>query len=87
MSILAPIYQCCLIRQSTLRTLLSFVSQPGGRLSKRIRKSMSNDAVAPVLLEGHLEALDRRVHKILDVVGTCLKTKPSTDVIIFDEFL
>lgn len=52
-----------------------------------MRKAMSNDAVAPVLLDGHLEALDRRVHKILAVVETCLKSKPFTEVIVFDEFL
>lgn len=52
-----------------------------------MRKAMSTDAVAPVILDGHLEALDRRVHKILAVIETCLKTKPSTEVIIYDEFL
>ncbi|OQR69734.1 dentin matrix protein 4-like, partial [Tropilaelaps mercedesae] len=85
-SILAPVYQCCLVRQSTLRTLLKFVTTPGYRLSKKLRQSMSSDAVAPILLDGHLEALDRRVHKILGVVDTCLRNRSFSEVIIFDEF-
>lgn len=86
MSILAPVYQCCLVRQSTLRTLLSFVTQSGNRLSKLMKKSMASDPVSPILIGAHFDALDRRVHKVLSVVDKCLKNKHFTEVIVYDEF-
>ncbi|CAG2119293.1 unnamed protein product, partial [Medioppia subpectinata] len=46
LSILAPLAQCCVIRQTTLKRVLSF-TQPDNRLSHVMRKSLSADPVNP----------------------------------------
>ncbi|KAF5285801.1 hypothetical protein FQA39_LY04262 [Lamprigera yunnana] len=72
LSILAPVLQCCMVRQSTLETLLKFHNGPV-KLSAALRKSLEKDPVAPVLWEPHLEALDRRVQIILRGIRDCLQ--------------
>jgi hypothetical protein len=74
MSILAPLYQCCMLRLDTLATLLAYHTGPV-RLSGAMRRSLSRDPVAPVLLEAHLLALDRRVQVVLQVVRECLDSR------------
>ncbi|XP_074040838.1 extracellular serine/threonine protein CG31145 [Leptinotarsa decemlineata] len=72
LSILAPVLQCCLLRRSTLETLLRFHNGPT-KLSAALRESMSKDPVAPVLWHPHLTALDRRVEIILRGLRDCLQ--------------
>ncbi|XP_011602005.2 uncharacterized protein isoform X1 [Takifugu rubripes] len=72
-SILAPLQQCCRIRRSTLLRL-RLLSLPDSRLSDMMRASLARDplaAVAPILSEPHLSALDRRLATVLQVVRTC----------------
>ncbi|CAL4060549.1 unnamed protein product, partial [Meganyctiphanes norvegica] len=84
LSILAPIYQCCLIRHSTLTTLLRF-QNGGAPLSEAMRESLSEDPIAPVLWEPHLVALDRRLNIILQVVRECSeKAQDPLQVIVND---
>ena len=71
MSILAPVYQCCLFRYSTLEKLLNFHKGPVS-LGSAMQQSLYQDAVSPVLLKGHLTALDRRVKIILKTVRECI---------------
>ena len=85
MSILAPIYQCCLIRYTTFIKLIKLYLGPD-RLSILMRQSMKRDVVNPILTETHLTALDRRVIKILKAIHECIETNPYTDVIIDDFF-
>ena len=85
MSLLAPIHQCCLIRYSTLSTLLSYYQGPQ-HLSDAMRRAMETDPVAPVLKERHLKALDRRLKKILIIVHRCLEINGVESVVIVDGF-
>jgi len=85
LSCLAPLSQCCTIRQSTLRKVLSFTQQ-NQSLSSLMRKSLSVDPVNPVLSEPNLKALDRRVNIILQTVRECITQKPNQEIINFDEF-
>ncbi|XP_014213675.1 extracellular serine/threonine protein CG31145 isoform X3 [Copidosoma floridanum] len=71
-SCLSPLLQCCMIRQSTLATLLRYHNGPV-RLSNAMRESLAKDPVAPVLWEPHLEALDRRIPIILEAVRKCIE--------------
>ncbi|KAL4717970.1 hypothetical protein ACJJTC_013009 [Scirpophaga incertulas] len=71
LSILAPLLQCCLVRHTTLQTLLKFHN--GIPLSKYLRESMKADPISPILWEPHLEALDRRIVIILDAIRKCVE--------------
>uniref|UniRef100_A0A182N4U7 Fam20C domain-containing protein n=1 Tax=Anopheles dirus TaxID=7168 RepID=A0A182N4U7_9DIPT len=78
LSILAPVLQCCLIRASTLETLLRFHNGPRS-LSEAMRESMGVDPIAPVLWEPHLTALDRRVAIVLQAVRDCIHKSADDD--------
>lgn len=87
LSILEPIRQCCLFRQSTLLRLLQFhtrQSEPNGSrwpsLSQAMRSSLAKDPVNPVLTEANLIALDRRVYITLTTLRECLSKKKAQDV-------
>ncbi|XP_071041858.1 extracellular serine/threonine protein CG31145-like [Parasteatoda tepidariorum] len=83
MSILTPLLQCCVIRLSTFNKLYAFNLGPR-KLSDIMRDSLADDPVAPVLLEAHLKALDRRVAKVLDAIRQCLvANKP--DLVFLDD--
>ncbi|XP_068434199.1 extracellular serine/threonine protein kinase FAM20C isoform X1 [Clinocottus analis] len=72
-SILVPLQQCCRIRRSTLLRL-RLLSLPDFRLSDAMRESLLRDplaAVAPLLSEPHLLALDRRLAAVLRAVEAC----------------
>lgn len=63
----------CRIRRSTLLRL-RLLSLPEFRLSDVLRESLAQDplaAVAPLLSEPHLSALDRRLAAVLQEVQTC----------------
>ncbi|XP_057673088.1 extracellular serine/threonine protein kinase FAM20C [Corythoichthys intestinalis] len=84
LSILAPLKQCCRIRRSTLLRL-RLLFYPDFRLSDVMRQSLAQDplaAVAPLLSEPHLAALDRRLATILQMVENC--EKHHEDVILND---
>jgi len=82
LSILAPLYQCCMVRESTLSTLLTYHTGPL-RLSEAMRRSTSDDPVTPVLLEPHLEAIDRRVARVLTTVRDCINSGKVLEKIVF----
>ncbi|XP_040578284.2 extracellular serine/threonine protein CG31145 isoform X8 [Lepeophtheirus salmonis] len=71
-SILAPIYQCCLFKYSTLKRLLLFIKGPIS-LSEAIIYSMQNDPLSPILFEPHLKAIDHRLIIVLKTLRECLK--------------
>lgn len=50
-----------------------------------MRDAMSNDPIAPVLWEPHLEALDRRVVIILQGIRDCLKKVDSEERKTYEE--
>ncbi|NWI61979.1 FA20C kinase, partial [Todus mexicanus] len=70
-SILAPLQQCCSIKKSTHLRLQLLATQPY-RLSDVLREALAADPLAPVLTEPHLQALDRRLGKVLALVARCL---------------
>lgn len=85
MSILAPVYQCCLIRYSTFLKLTKLYMGPD-KMSDLMRESMSMDNINPVLTDAHLDALDRRIAKTIRVIHDCIEQSPYMDVIVDDFF-
>ena len=62
--------QCCMVRASTLNTLLKYHQSPQS-LGAALRQSLEKDAVKPVLLDNQFSAIDRRVSLILQVLVQC----------------
>ncbi|XP_077406170.1 pseudokinase FAM20A [Vanacampus margaritifer] len=85
MSILAPLLQCCIIKQSTLLRL-QLLAQPHFRLSDVMRESLQKDPLRPILTESHLSALDRRLVKILRAVQRCTR-KLGDERVIANDFI
>ncbi|KAI5088878.1 extracellular serine/threonine protein kinase FAM20C [Silurus meridionalis] len=86
-SILTPLVQCCRIRRSTLLRL-QLLSSSQYRLSDVMRASLSQDpldAVAPLLTESHLTALDRRLATVIQTVQQCLLRHPNHHDVIYDD--
>ncbi|XP_067254843.1 extracellular serine/threonine protein kinase FAM20C isoform X2 [Chanodichthys erythropterus] len=86
-SILAPLVQCCRVRRSTLLRL-RLLSLPAYRLSDVVRASLSQDplaAVAPLLTESHLSALDRRLATVIQTIQDCLEQHQHHSDVIYDD--
>lgn len=81
LTILAPLYQCCKIRESTWQTLLILQN---GLLSKIMWTLLSQDSISPVLYDKYYPALDRRLQNILNEVKKCIATKSLQNVIVTD---
>ena len=81
--ICTPVHiQCCVIRYSTISMLLSYHSGPV-LLSAALNRSLSSDPIKPVLTNQHLEAVDRRVGLVLQVVRECLDTAEMAENVVF----
>ncbi|XP_055385248.1 glycosaminoglycan xylosylkinase homolog [Condylostylus longicornis] len=67
--ILAPLYQCCLIRKTTWDrlTVLS-----GGSLTDLIDRMTKNDDLYPLISEKHRKGIERRLLTIYAVVEHCM---------------
>ncbi|KAF2360275.1 FAM20 C-terminal [Trinorchestia longiramus] len=88
LSILAPLYQCCVIRHSTLKTLMGYQIHGGtsDSLSNSLRRSLSTDPLTPVLWEPHLEAVDRRLALVLQAVRLCVEKAEDPSTVVIDDF-
>ncbi|XP_016144536.1 glycosaminoglycan xylosylkinase-like [Sinocyclocheilus grahami] len=80
-SILAPLYQCCMVRVSTWNRLNLL---KGGVLSSAMRQATAHDPVFPVLTGPHLAALDRRLNGVLATVRQCMETQGADNTLIED---
>lgn len=83
-SIIAPLRQCCQIRKSTFLKLAKLYTGPE-RLSELLDNSMKSDPVYPILLQAHLNAVDRRVIHILRVVARCVEVAQSVHEVIIND--
>ena len=74
MRILSPLYQCCVVRLSTVGRLLQLYDEKE-RLSDVMRRSLQHDPLDTVLTEAHLAALDRRLAVVLKEIYQCIQAK------------
>lgn len=85
LSILAPIYQCCMIRMSTLEILLGFhnSNSPDKSLGQSLKASLNLDPLSAVLLDDHYKAVDRRVGLFLKIMRECIKEADHLSDVIY----
>jgi len=77
--ILAPLYQCCVLREKTYSTLLAL---RGNKLSELMRRAQENSHISPLLAEGHLAAMDRRLTLIFAAIQVCFRGFGERNVLI-----
>lgn len=81
-SILSPIRQCCIVRNSTWNRILQFQN---GVLRQLMESAMAVDLLSPVLHHSHLSAMSERLHHIISTVQHCINEK-GLDVVIVDKW-
>ncbi|XP_030629369.1 extracellular serine/threonine protein kinase FAM20C [Chanos chanos] len=79
-SILVPLSQCCRVKKST-HLRLQLLAKEEYKLSALMEESLRNDALAPILIQPHLEAMDRRLRLILQVIGDCVEKEGYANVV------
>lgn len=86
LSILVPLSQCCRVRQSTYLRL-QLVAKEDYRLSALMEESLSQDRLSPLLIQPHLQAMDRRLRLVLQVLAGCIDKEGYANVVEedFDE--
>uniref|UniRef100_A0A3P8XRK4 FAM20 C-terminal domain-containing protein n=1 Tax=Esox lucius TaxID=8010 RepID=A0A3P8XRK4_ESOLU len=80
-SILAPLYQCCMVRVSTWNRLNLLRA---GALSSAMRQALTFDPINPVLAEPHLAALDRRLSGVIETIRQCVESQGPDNTLIED---
>ncbi|KAM9478495.1 glycosaminoglycan xylosylkinase-like isoform 2-T2 [Salvelinus alpinus] len=80
-SILASLYQCCMVRMSTWNRLNLLRA---GALSSAMRQALTFDPINPVLAEPHLAALDRRLSGIIATIRQCVESQGPDNTLIED---
>ncbi|XP_043959444.1 extracellular serine/threonine protein kinase FAM20C [Gambusia affinis] len=71
MSILVPLLQCCRVRKST-HLRLQLLAKEEYKLSVLMAESMTRDRLDPILIQPHLDALDRRLRLVLKALSDCI---------------
>uniref|UniRef100_A0A0K8UFU9 Glycosaminoglycan xylosylkinase n=4 Tax=Bactrocera latifrons TaxID=174628 RepID=A0A0K8UFU9_BACLA len=69
LDILAPLYQCCLIRKTTWDRLQVF---SGGVLTELIDRLSKHDALFPLITDKHKRGVERRLLVVYAVVEYCM---------------
>lgn len=81
-NLLSPLYQCCMVRLSTVDRLLALYDT-SNRLSDVMRRSLASEILDSVLTEAHLAALDRRLAVVIDEIYQC--AQKSIQPVIIDD--
>ncbi|XP_063696804.1 glycosaminoglycan xylosylkinase homolog isoform X2 [Culicoides brevitarsis] len=68
LDILAPLYQCCMIRKSTYDRMLLFT---GGSLTDTLKELTKEDPLDPLLTDEHYIAMEKRLLTVFVTVQLC----------------
>jgi len=71
----------CSLRKSTYDNLLAV---QGGILSKKLRRALDRDPIAPILEPAWYPALERRLKIILALVERCIAANGRSNVLVRD---
>ncbi|XP_029293901.1 extracellular serine/threonine protein kinase FAM20C [Cottoperca gobio] len=80
LSILVPLSQCCRVRKSTYLRL-QLLAKEEYRLSSLMEESLLRDRLSPILIQRHLQALDRRLRLVLQVLAGCIEKEGHINVV------
>ncbi|EDL39377.1 glycosaminoglycan xylosylkinase isoform a [Mus musculus] len=80
-SILAPLYQCCIIRVSTWNRL-NYLKN--GVLKSALKSAMAHDPISPVLSDPHLDTVDQRLLNVLATIKQCTDQFGTDTVLVED---
>lgn len=78
-SILAPIRQCCIVRNSTYNKLLWLQN---GRLTQLLEHAMESDFISPILSKEHLAAMNLRLKTLLATIDHCIEQNDKQSVLL-----
>ncbi|XP_057371540.1 glycosaminoglycan xylosylkinase-like [Daphnia carinata] len=78
--ILAPLYQCCVIRKSTYNRLEMVESGPLGALIEKL--TLKDSLIGPLLTNEHVQAINRRLGKVIQTIELCAKIKSWDDILV-----
>ncbi|XP_010872526.1 extracellular serine/threonine protein kinase FAM20C [Esox lucius] len=84
LSILVPLSQCCRVRRST-HLRLQLLAKEEYQLSHLMEESLVRDRLHPVLIQPHLEAMDRRLRLVLQVLAVCVEKEGYSNVVEVDD--
>ncbi|XP_035657225.1 extracellular serine/threonine protein kinase FAM20C [Oncorhynchus keta] len=79
-SILVPLSQCCRVRKST-HLRLQLLAKEEYQLSDLMSESLLRDKLIPILIQPHLEAMDRRLRHTLNVLADCIEKEGYSNVV------
>ncbi|XP_062859238.1 extracellular serine/threonine protein kinase FAM20C [Trichomycterus rosablanca] len=79
-SILAPLSQCCRVKKST-HLRLQLLAKEEYKLSALMQESLQRDSLSPILIKPHLEAMDRRLRLVLQVLADCIEKEGYSSVV------
>ncbi|XP_056153095.1 extracellular serine/threonine protein kinase FAM20C isoform X1 [Lampris incognitus] len=79
-SILVPLTQCCRVRKST-HLRLQLLAKEEYLLSSLMSESLVRDRLSPILIQPHLQAMDRRLRKVLNVLSDCIEKEGYSGVV------
>lgn len=80
LSILVPLSQCCRVKKST-HLRLQLLAKEEFRLSVLMEESLQTDTLSPILIKPHLDAMDRRLRLVLQVLADCIEKEGYTNVV------
>ncbi|XP_072225158.1 extracellular serine/threonine protein kinase FAM20C-like [Leuresthes tenuis] len=80
LSIMVPLIQCCRVRKSTYLRL-QLLAKEEYQLSSLMEESLLHDRLSPVLIQPHLQAMDRRLRLVLQVLAGCIEKEGYVNVV------
>ncbi|XP_020491946.2 extracellular serine/threonine protein kinase FAM20C [Labrus bergylta] len=80
LSILVPLSQCCRLRKSTYLRL-QLLAKEEYKLSSLMEESLLRDKLTPILIQPHLQAMDRRLRLVLQVLAGCIEKEGHVNVV------
>ncbi|CAM4709198.1 unnamed protein product [Leuciscus chuanchicus] len=80
LSILVPLSQCCRMKKST-HLRLQLLAKEEYKLSVLMEESLQADTLMPILIKPHLEAMDRRLRLVLQVLTDCIEKEGYSNVV------